>query len=652
MEMENAEDLYKLALMLADWNDTRRDYPQDQTIHQLFEAQVERIPDATAVRCEERQLTYRELNRRANQWAHHLQTLGVGPEVLVGICMERSPELLIGLLGILKAGGAYVPLDPAYPQARLAFMLEDSRVPVLLTREQLLEGLPRQPERVVCLDTGSGAVARESEQNPATETMAENLAYVIYTSGSTGSPKGVMISHRAVLNTICWLQETFELDSRDIIAQKTSMSFTDSVWEFFWPLTVGSTIAILSDDSVKDQKLFYRDLRDSKVTITQFVPALMAIFLETVSMGGETNPLPHLKWVFNGGEALTVQGAQEWCSLFQHAKIANIYGMTESAIYATSYIVERYREYGKTGMPIGKPIANASVYILNEDGQLCPAQSRGEICIGGVSLSRGYLDRPEMTAAKFIPNPFSDEPGARLYKTGDQGCFLPNGNLQFLGRIDHQVKIRGFRIELGEVEAALGQHPAVQQAVVVAREDKPVDKRLVAYILPNRGLASTTGELRSFLQKTLPKYMVPSAFVLLDALPLTPNGKIDRGALPTPDRARPALERALVPPRTPLECLIAEIWRDLLGVDRVSVHDNFFDLGGHSLLSMQLIASLEKKLGLQIHSREVVFQTLGQLATACEEQMRLLQTSVSMSLTQRIFYALKSVISPRPGAHQ
>jgi acyl carrier protein len=257
-----------------------------------------------------------------------------------------------------------------------------------------------------------------------------------------------------------------------------------------------------------------------------------------------------------------------------------------------------------------------------------------------------------MTAAKFIPNPFSEEPGARLYKTGDQGCFLPNGNLQFLGRIDHQVKIRGFRIELGEIEAALGQHPAVQQAVVVAREDRPGDKRLVAYILPHRGLACMPGDLRSFLQKTVPKYMVPSAFVLLDTLPLTPNGKIDRRALPAPDRARPALEGALVAPRTPLECLIAEIWRDLLGVDRVSVHDNFFDLGGHSLLSMQLIASLEKKLGLQIHSRELVFQTLGQLAAACEEQMRLLQTSGPTSFTQRIFYGLKSVISARTGAHQ
>jgi amino acid adenylation domain-containing protein len=577
--------------LLVEWNHTQCGYPEDRCIHELFEAQAEKTPEAVAVVFEGQQLTYRELNARANQLAHYLRKRGVGPEVLVGLCLERSLEMVVGLLGVLKAGGAYVPLDPAYPRERLAFMLEDAKVPVLLTQQKLLESLPGPNAEVVCLDSDWAEIAQESEQEPVGGASAQNLAYVIYTSGSTGRPKGVQVLHGGVVNILDSMRWQPVLASQDRLLAVTTLSFDIAALELYLPLIVGACLEVVSHELASDGIRLLERLAGSGVTVMQATPATWRLLLKAGWQGGG-----RLK-VICGGEALSRDLADELLS--RSASVWNLYGPTETTIWSAAHQVQP----GQGPVPLGRPVANTKIYLLDRRLRPVPIGVAGEVHIGGLGVARGYLNRPELSAEKFVPNPFGGEPGTRLYKTGDLARYREDGNIEYLGRLDHQVKLRGFRIELGEVEAALGQHPAVGQAVVLAREDAPGDRRLVAYMVLRRDPAPVISELRSFLKQRLPDYMVPSAFVPLQRLPLTPSGKVDRRNLPAPDQARPDLGKAFVAPRSPVEEVLAGIWREVLGVEQVGVHDNFFELGGHSLLATQVISRLRHSFQVNLPLR-------------------------------------------------
>ncbi|MEH2305427.1 amino acid adenylation domain-containing protein [Nostoc sp.] len=602
--------------LLIEWNDTQVDYPQDKCIHQLFEEQVERTPDAVAVVFENQQLTYHELNCRANQLAHYLQSLGVSADVLVGICVERSLEMVVGLLGILKAGGAYVPLDPEYPQDRLSFMLADAQVPVLLTQQHLVEKLPENQARVVHLDKDWFAIAKSSQENPIAQVQASNVAYVIYTSGSTGQPKGVILSHSNLCNHMFWMQATFPLTKKDKVLQKTPFGFDASVWEFYAPLLAGGQLLIAESGGHTDSAYLLKLIAQQQVTTIQLVPSLLQMLLQQ----GGIETCHSLKHVFCGGEVLPV-ALQEGLLSKLDVNLHNLYGPTEACIDATFWNCQR--EIYPQLVPIGRPIDNTQIYILDQNLQPVPVGVPGELHIGGAGLAKGYLNRSELTQEKFIPNPFNGSRGAgeqgsrgekRLYKTGDLARYLPDGNIEYLGRIDNQVKIRGFRIELGEIEAALSQHSDVQTSVVIVREDIPGNKRLVAYVVPQPQITATVSVLRSFLKEKLPEYMIPSAIVTLESLPLTPNGKIDRRALPAPE-ARTGIEISLVAPRTPIEEKLAQIWAQVLRVEQIGIHDNFFELGGDSILSIQII-SRAKVAGVKLTVKQLFAnQTIAQLAT-------------------------------------
>ncbi|MBE9224524.1 amino acid adenylation domain-containing protein [Phormidium sp. LEGE 05292] len=575
--------------LLVKWNNTQVDYPQTFCIHQLFETQVERTPDAVAVVFEDQQLTYRELNVRANQLAHYLQKLGVKPEVLVGICVERSLEMAIGLLGILKAGGAYVPLDPEYPSQRLQFMLTDSQVPVFLTQQKLLESLPKSPTKIVCLDTDWQLISQSNQHNSSTNIKPENLAYVIYTSGSTGKPKGAMNTHQGICNRLLWMQQAYQLNTDDVVLQKTPFSFDVSVWEFFWPLLNGSRLAIAKPGGHRDSQYLVNLIVQQQVSTLHFVPSMLQIFLENQNL----KSCHSLRRVICSGEALSVELQAKFFAQLQ-CELHNLYGPTEAAIDVTFWQCQKDSQLTTT-VPIGRPIANTQIYILDQNLQPTPIGVPGELHIGGIGLARGYLNRPELTNEKFIDNPFEN---SKLYKTGDLARYLLDGNIEYLGRIDHQVKIRGFRIELGEIEAALSQHSQVRETVVIAREDASGDKRLIAYIVPNSKINVNTSELRSFLQEKLPDYMLPTAFVMLEALPLTPNGKLDRKALPAPDISRNNV--SFVSPRNSTEETIAAIYAEVLGLEKVGIYDNFFDLGGHSLLATRVISRLRSVFQIEL----------------------------------------------------
>ena len=594
--------------ILVEWNDTQTDYPQESTIHQLFEEQVLRTPDAVAVVYDNKQLTYQELNEKANQLAHHLQALGVGPEVLVGISMERSLEMVIGLLGILKSGGAYVPLDPDYPQERFSFMLEDSAVGVLLTQERLVASLPESDAQIICLDRDWQLIAANSVENPDTEISSDNLCYVIYTSGSTGRPKGAMNIHRGLCNRLLWMQQAYQLTSSDRVLQKTPFSFDVSVWEFFWPLITGACLVVAEPGGPKDSAYLVRLINEQDVTTLHFVPSMLRAFLDEPTASDCTK----LKRVICSGEALPLDLQERFFERL-NVELHNLYGPTEASIDVTSWACERNSQLQV--VPIGRPIANTEIYIVDRHPQPVPVGVAGELYIGGDGLARGYLNRAELTSEKFIANPFSDDPTARLYKTGDLARYLADGNIEFLGRIDHQVKVRGYRIELGEIESVLNEHPGVSESVVVAREDEPGDKRLVAYLVGSESETPALSELRSYLKEKLPKYMVPSSFVTLERIPLTVNGKVDRLALPAPEETRPELEEAYVAPRSALEDVIAGIWADVLRVERVGVDDNFFELGGHSLNLTKVLLQVQDALQVKVPLRTLFEEpTVGQLA--------------------------------------
>jgi amino acid adenylation domain-containing protein len=584
--------------LLVDWNNTRKDYPGNLRIHQLFESQVARTPEAVAVVLEENQLTYRELNHRANQLACHLRVLGVRPDVLVGVYMERSLELLVALVGILKAGGAYVPLDPDYPEERLRFMLEDTRAPVLLTQERLARQLPKQASRLFLLDSGWETVAKECEEDPVNVAEPDSLAYVIYTSGSTGRPKGVMICHRSVCNHLLWRHEYFPLTDKDRLLQKASPNFDDSVWEFFEPLMVGARLIMTPPGKQQDSAYLVQLIADQQITAACFVPSMLQVLLEEPGL----ERCGCLRRMTTGGELLSV-ALQNRFSSYLDADLYNGYGPTEATISASFWHCQ-HGEHGRV-VPIGRPIANTQIYLLDSNLQPVPVGVPGEIYIGGAGVARGYLNLPELTAENFIAHPYTHEPGARLYRTGDLARYRPDGNLEFLGRMDSQVKIRGFRVELGEIETVLSQHPAVEQSLVILEEDLSGNKRLVAYLVGLHSPAPSASELRSFLSRRLPNYMIPAAFVSLETFPRLPNGKVDRRALLALGAARPERERGFAEPRTPLEREVAGIWEEMLGLARVGIYEDFFELGGDSLLATQLISRMRSIFHIELPLRRL-----------------------------------------------
>ncbi|WNG47516.1 amino acid adenylation domain-containing protein [Archangium minus] len=581
--------------LLVEWNDTRAEPRSGARLHELVEAQVDRTPDAPAVSYEGRQLTYRELDERANQLAHHLRSLGVGPEVPVAVCMERSLEMVVGLLAILKAGGAWVPMDPSYPAERLAFMVKDAAAPVLLTQERLKPVLPASSGRVVCLDSGWEEIAREPGHRPRVAVAPEGAAYIIYTSGSTGRPKGALNTHEAIRNRLEWMQSAYGLTPRDAVLQKTPFGFDVSVWEFFWPLITGARLVMAIPGGHQDGAYLVRTIASERITTLHFVPSMLQVFLEQPGL----ESCAHLERIICSGEALPAELAQR-CLERLPASLHNLYGPTEAAVDVTHWTCERGDS--RRIVPIGRPISNLRIHILDAHLRPVPVGVPGELYIGGIGLARGYYRRPDLTAERFVADPIGTEPGARLYKTGDLARYLPGGEIEYLGRTDFQVKLRGFRIELGEIEASLGQYPTVREAVVVAREDVPGDKRLVGYVVPATGQVVDVAELRRHLQRQLPEYMVPAAFVVMNALPLSSNGKVERRALPAPSSSLEE-SRAHAPPRTRTEELLCGLFARLLRLERVGIHDDFFSLGGHSLLATRLVARVHETFGVELPLR-------------------------------------------------
>ncbi len=571
---------------------TRRFPPKLRCVHRWIEEQAGRRPEAVAVVSSGESLTYAELNARANRLARRLRALGVGPEVLVGLCAGRSARTVVGLLAILKAGGAYVPLDPAYPADRIAFMLQDAQVSVLLTEERLRDQLPGGEARILCLDSESQTSDQESAANLDGGASAGNLAYVIYTSGSTGKPKGVQITHGSLANLLQSMRRLLSINERDALLAVTTLSFDIAALEIFLPLIVGARVELIDRDMAADGARLAGRLNDPEITFLQATPATWRLLLEAGWQGQ-----PALTMLC-GGEALPRALADRL--LDKGAGLWNVYGPTETTIWSSAWRVET----GETPISIGRPIANTQFYVLDKRLRAVPVGVIGELYIGGSGLARGYRHRAALTAERFIPDPFGTTPGGRLYWTGDLARWRADGTLECLGRVDHQVKIRGFRVELGEIEAALARHPAVREAAVVARPDASGEMSLAAYIVVRDGAeGSSAADLRRWLQGQLPDYMVPTAFVSLEALPLTPNGKVDRQALPDPGLARLTESADFVPPRGPVEEMVASGWGSLLGVERVGAHDSFFELGGHSLLATQLVSRLREAFGVEIPLR-------------------------------------------------
>ncbi|MEH2055450.1 MAG: amino acid adenylation domain-containing protein [Nostoc sp.] len=596
--------------LFLDWNNTQTDYPKQACIHQLIEAQVESTPDAVAVVFGNEQLTYRELNSRANQLAHYLRSLGVQPNELVGICLDRSLEMVVGVLGILKAGAAYLSLDPKHPEARIAFILEDSQAKVLLTQQRLVEFLPKHTAKLVEIDADFQFIVEQDQENLVCDKdiTPENLAYVIYTSGSTGIPKGVKVPHRTVVNFLASMRERPGLTQQDILLSVTTLSFDIAVLEIFLPLIVGATTLIVSREVATDGEKLLTTLNDSKATVMQATPATWQLLLAAGWQGSQ-----HLK-ILCGGEALSPALAKELVNRTQ--SVWNMYGPTETTVWSTCYSIP------KDGIPlIGQPIANTEIYLLDSFLQPVPVGVPGEMYIGGAGVTLGYLNRPELTKERFISNPFSQEPNARLYKTGDLVRYRADGNLEYLERIDDQVKIRGFRIELGEVELAIAQYPGVKQAIVIAPEVVPGEKRLVGYVVPNSEQVIAIAELRNFLQMKLPNYMVPSVFVILDTLPLNTNGKVDRKALPVDNLANVEIEKTFATAEDPLQLQLTKIWENVLNINPIGIKDNFFDLGGHSLLAIRLFSQINRIFGENLPTA-ILFQspTIEQLTNILRKQ--------------------------------
>ncbi len=635
--------------LLIDGHNPQVDYPVTKCLHQLFEEQVKRTPEAVAVVYSDQQLTYNELNCRANQLAHYLQSLGVKPDQLVGICLERSLEMIVGLLGILKAGGAYVPLDPEYPIERLSFMLEDAQLSVLLTQQKLGETLPQHQAQIIYLDSDWEKIAENSQSNLENRITPDNLAYVIYTSGSTGKPKGVLVNHSNVVRLFAATDAWYNFNSQDVWSLFHSYAFDFSVWEMWGALLYGGRLVVVPYLITRSPEAFYQLLCQEKVTILNQTPtAFRQLIQAEESLKGSFLPLSRgvrgdrssttdndlsLRLVIFGGEALEINSLQPWFQRHgdQCPQLVNMYGITETTVHVT-YRPLSMTDLDSTASVIGRPIPDLQVYLLDQYLQLVPVGVPGEMYVGGAGVTKGYLNRPELTTERFISSPFEkdevipptplnkggNEP-SKLYKTGDLARYLPKGELEYLGRIDNQVKIRGFRIELGEIEALLASHPQIWETVVIVRDDTTGDKRLVAYIVPQSEKTITINEIRQFLKAKLPDYMIPNAFVILDALPLTANGKIDRRALPPPESSSEPSEK-YVAPRNPIEDILVTVWSEVLKVEKVGINDNFFELGGHSLLATKLVAQIRDRLKVELPLRQLFNSaTLAELAQGIEQ---------------------------------
>lgn len=593
---------------LIEWNSTQVQYPDHISLHGLIEQQVNKTPQQTAVVFESQSLTFTELNSRANQLAHYLISQGVTLETKVGVCMNRSIEMVVSLLAIIKAGGAYVPVDPNYPRARVEFMFGDINSPILLTQSDLVESLPKTDSQVVAVDTLS--LSEFSSKNPDVNIQPENLAYMIYTSGSTGNPKGAMNTHAGICNRLLWMQAEYQLDSSDRILQKTPFSFDVSVWEFFWPMMTGACLVVAKPDGHKDTKYLIDIIKQQGITTLHFVPSMLSLFVAD----NEANQCTSIKRVICSGEALSYDLQQRFFNCLD-TKLHNLYGPTEAAIDVTYWRCDK--NYAANVVPIGKPIANIEIYILDAFMQPVPVGVNGELHIGGIGLARGYHNRDDLTQSKFIPNPFSKDPNAKLYKTGDLVRYLPDGNIDYLQRIDNQVKLRGFRIELGEVEAVICSCEGVREAVVVKQKNTTGDDYLVAYVTRDNKVTDEASILKEAATK-MPAHCVPSALVVLDNIPLTPNGKVDNKALPSHSFGQTSAEN-YVPPRSELERKLVGLWCDVLKLEKISITDNFFALGGHSLLAVRLMAAIETELGQKLPlSSLITGPTIEQLAQHIE----------------------------------
>ncbi|MBD2410523.1 non-ribosomal peptide synthetase [Nostoc calcicola FACHB-389] len=589
-QLEILSDIERQKL-LVEFNNTQTAFTADKCFHQVFAEQVERTPDNIAVVYKNQQFTYRELNNRANQLAHYLQKLGVKPDVMLGICVERSPLMLIALLGILKAGGAYVPIDPNYPLERKAFIVKDSQMPVLLTQQHLMADLAIHEIKVICLDSDWQTINQQEIDNPITTATTLNLAYVIYTSGSTGKPKGTLIPHQGLVNYLCWASQRYTVEQGVGTVVHSSLGFDLTITSLLSPLLVGRTAELLSQEQ-GIETLSQALKKSSNLSLVKITPAHLDLLKQQLSKEEIANKT---RAFIIGGENLLAESITFWQDLAPDTILVNEYGPTETVVGCCIYQVP-IGKHTSGSIPIGKPIANTQLYILDQYLQPVPTGVAGELHIGGIGLARGYLNQPELTALKFIPNPFSKQQGDRLYKTGDLVRFLPSGDIEYIGRIDNQIKIRGFRIELGEIEAVINQHPSISASVAIVREDKPGNQNLTAYITLHPDKTLTISELRRFLQNKLLDHMIPTAFMILEAFPLTSNGKVDRRALPMPDALRPELEVAYVVPQTEVEKTIASVWQKALNLEKIGIHDNFFEIGGHSLLLVTVHSQLQEIL--------------------------------------------------------
>lgn len=633
--------------LLTRWNATQAPFPSDKCIQELFEEQVERTPEAVAVCFEDEQFSYRELNQRANQLAHHLRRYGVGPEVLVGLYMERSLEMVVGLLGILKAGGAYVPLDPTYPKERLIFIIQDAQPSVLLTQERLLSKLPEHDAQVICLDTHWAGVSQEDTGNVDSDVEPGNLVYVIYTSGSTGTPKGILIEQHSLVNYAHYACARYGIQPGERVLQFASINFDTSAEEIYPCLISGATLVLRTDAMLNSVATFLQTCGEWGITILDLPTAYWHEIVLSVAEEALVMP-PSLRVMLIGGERALPERLRSWQ---QHVggrvRLFNTYGPTETTIVVT---VAELTEIEEDVLPqhevsIGRPVANAQIYLL--DASLCPVPigTPGEMYVGGVVLARGYHHRPELTAERFVTYPLSDGTITRLYKTGDLARYRPDGEIEYLGRVDNQVKIRGFRIELEEVESVLRQHTSVRDAVVLTREDIPGDKRLVAYLTAGQEQAVTSRELRHFLEDRLPEYMIPTAFVQLETLPLMPNGKIDRQALPAPTTTRDRDDDDYIAPTSMLHHQLIAIWQDLLHLQPIGIRDNFFYLGGNSLLAARMVARIEQACGWKL-SLATLFAgpTIEQIAEALWKEAgprpRTPLVAIQIGQSQRSFFFL------------
>lgn len=609
-------------MILTEWHGPNMEYPQDTCLHHLFEAQAKRTPDAEALVFENERLTYRRLNRRANQVAHQLRALGVGPETLVGLCVERSLEMIIGILGILKSGGAYVPLDPTYPQERLTFMLEDTQASVILTQRSLIASLPAHSAEILCLDAPDLEAASDdakADENPVSDVKPENIAYVIYTSGSTGNPKGVLIPHGNVTRLFDATESWFNFGRKDVWTLFHSYAFDFSVWEMWGALLYGGRLVVVPYEISRSPKEFYKLLKKEHVTVLNQTPSAFYQLIQTEESLPSEGKLS-LRLIIFGGEALELKNLKPWINRHgdQRPQLVNMYGITETTVHVTYRPISNKDVQSGQGSVIGEPIPDLQLYVLDRNLMPVPIGVAGELYVGGAGLARGYLNRPELTAERFIPDPFTETPEARLYKTGDLARFLPNRDLEYLARADLQVQIRGFRVELGEIEAVLAELESVNRTVVVVREDQPGDQRLVAYFVPPSDHPVNITELRNHLRTKLPDYMIPQHIVKLENIPLTINGKVDRRALPAPPEDRQTQE-TYVAPQNEVERIVAEIWQEVLHVKNIGIRDSFFELGGHSLLLVKMLSKLQEafanELSIVDMFRHPTIETLAKFLT-------------------------------------